>query len=172
MSHWGIKRKFRETRNPFRRQSSSWPEHPFRVSDPKLLNALLFDSQNPSNTPDQTQSHISFIDSFNKYLSCLQYEQGTLVMLWGCKDEKTQNQVWEGRENQQWECRVLAGWGRGRAQRDHTGEGTYLSPEVAGKLGDGIPSMNEQSSTRSRIPGAQGMCKRATGDDVFWFKAS
>ena len=56
--------------------------------------------------------------------------------------------------------------------RDHTGEGTYLSPEVAGKPGDGIPSMNEQSSTRSRIPGAQGMCKRATGDDVVWFKAS
>lgn len=41
----------------------------------------------------------------------------------------------------------------GRAQGDHTGEGSYLSLEVAGKPGDGIPSMNEQSPTDQEFQG-------------------
>lgn len=48
---------------------------------------------------------------------------------------------------------MLVGWGGGRAQGDHTGEGGYLSPEAAAKPGDGIPSMNEQSPTDQEFQG-------------------
>lgn len=41
----------------------------------------------------------------------------------------------------------------GRAQGDHKGEGSYLSLEVAGKPGHGIPSMNEQSPTDHEFQG-------------------
>ena len=45
------------------------------------------------------------------------------------------------------------GWVGGRAQGDHKGEGSYLSLEVAGKPGHGIPSMNEQSPTDHEFQG-------------------